>query len=256
MIAKIGPMTLRPTIAPALALGLLALAGASSPAQDDPPKAEELLSKYIEATGGAEAYKALSSRKATGTIEFAGAGLKGSLELMQQAPDKMKTVLELEGVGTFVQGTDGTTAYEINPISGERTLEGAEKAAFLREAAFYADLDWQDYYTKAETTGTEEVEGSTCFVVEMTPKEGAPETRYFDADSGLLVKTKRVVQTPMGEIPVESFLGDYKEVDGITMPFSSTEKLVGQEVKTTIEAVEHGVDFPEGTFAVPDSLQK
>jgi hypothetical protein len=254
MIPQIGLPIFR-SIAPALALGLLVSIGSLARAQDDLPKAEDVLSKYIEATGGAEAYKALSSRKVTGTIEFAGAGLKGSLTLMQQAPANMKTVLELEGVGTFTQGTDGTTAYEINPISGERLLEGAEKAAFLREAAFNAELNWQEYYSKAETTGTEDVEGTKCLVVEMTPKEGPIETRYYAADSGLLVQTKRTIQSPMGEIPVESIVADYKEVDGIKIPFKSTEKVVGQEVRTTIDQVEHGVDFPEGTFAIPDTIK-
>ena len=60
----------------------------------------------------------------------------------------------------------------------------------------------------------------------------------------------------MGEIPVESVVSDYKEVDGITMPFTSTETLVGQEVKTTMTSVEHGVTFPPGTFDVPETLKK
>lgn len=251
MIPKYGQPLLRMPC-----LGLLALVVSPAIGQDaDLPKAEEVITKAIEATGGEAAYKALSSRKVVGSIEFVGVGLKGSLLLQQEAPDKMGTTLELEGVGTFLQGTDGTTAYEINPISGERLLEGPEKAAFMREAAFYSDLNWQEYYAKAETTGEEEVDGTRCFVVEMTPKEGKPETRYYAADSGLLVKSKRTVESPMGEIQVESSVSDYRDVDGIKIPFVSTESLVGQEVKTTIESVEHGVEFPEGTFDVPDSLK-
>ena len=230
----------------------------ASPAmgQDALPKAEEVLAKSIEASGGVAAYEALSSRKVTGTIEFVGAGLKGKLTLQQQAPDKMVTNLELQNVGTFLQGTDGKVAYEINPISGERLLEGPEKTAFMREAAFYSDIRWQDYYSKVETKAEEEVVGKRCFVVEMTPNEGQPETRYYDADSGLLVKSRRIVESPMGAITVESFASDYQEVDGIKIPFVTIEKLVGQEVKTTIDSVEHGVTFPEGTFDLPEAIKK
>ena len=114
MTPKFGPLPPRIPAA-VLALGLLApIAIAPARAQDDAlPKAEEVLAQYIEVTGGAAAYEALSSRKVTGSIEFVGAGLKGTLLLQQQAPARMKTTLELENVGTFVQGTDGTVAFAL-----------------------------------------------------------------------------------------------------------------------------------------------
>lgn len=252
MTRNYGPPLLR-----LLSLGLLVAAVSPAVGQDDAlPKAEEILAKAIEATGGEAAYKALSTRKVTGTIEFVGAGLKGKLILEQEAPNKMKTSLELENVGTFLQGTDGTIAYEINPVSGERVLEGPEKAAFLREAAFYSDVEWQNYYDQAETKEVMEVDGTPCYVVAMTPKEGRVETRFYAVDSGLLVKSRRIVESPMGEIPVESFVSDYQEVDGLKIPFVSTEVLLGQEVKTTIQSVEHGVAFPEGTFAIPEAIKE
>ncbi|RUL87072.1 LolA-like protein [Tautonia sociabilis] len=246
-------------LAPALAFGLLVPAASSSRAQaqdqDDLPSAEEILAKSIEATGGVEAYQALSSRKITGSIEFADQGLTGELTIMQQAPNKLKVILELPGIGTIIEGTDGSEVYEINPITGERLKEGAEKAATLREADFDADLNWKEHYAQAETTGVEQVNDTRCFVVEMTPKEGTIETRYYAADSGLLLRVKRTIESPMGAVPVESTFSDFREVDGVTMPFQSTDTVLGQTVKTAFAAIEHGVTFPEGTFDLPEPLR-
>ena len=241
---------------PALTLALLAIAAPTRAQDADLPKAEEVLAKYIEATGGEAAYKALRTRKITGTIEFVGAGISGDLEIWQQAPDKMKTVLNLENVGTVEQGTDGQTAWERNPITGDRLLDGTEKAAFLRQAAFNADLMTAELFDKVETTAKEDVDGTPCYVVVLTPAEGEPETRYYEVESGLMLKSKQTVETPMGAIPVESLVSDYREVDGIKVPFKSTEKLVGQEIQTTLDKVEHGVEIPEDAFEVPEGIKQ
>ena len=76
-------------------LAVMPVASASmTPAQDeaDPqlPKAEVLLDKYVEATGGKDAHLKLTTRKKTGTlsIDMAGHAFKAKVEEQYQAPDK------------------------------------------------------------------------------------------------------------------------------------------------------------------------
>ena len=81
----------------------------------------------------------------------------------------------------------------------------------MMAAKFNAELHWRDVYKKAETTGVEQVDGKDCYKVVLTPGEGSPITRYYDKQSNLLVKMLMTAKNPMGEIPVESMVSDYRK---------------------------------------------
>ncbi len=85
-------------------LGQPAAQGQSKP---DLPTAETVLNQYIEATGGQAAYKKVTSRVLTGTIEISGANLMGTIKVTQAAPDKLMLVMNLGPIGETKQGTDG-----------------------------------------------------------------------------------------------------------------------------------------------------
>ena len=59
----------------ALAAALAAAAGARLNAADDLPKAETILERYIEVTGGRAVYEKTHSEIATGSMEIAGMGI-------------------------------------------------------------------------------------------------------------------------------------------------------------------------------------
>lgn len=56
-------------------------------------------------------------------------------------------------------------------------------------------------------------------------------------------------------IPVEVFISDYKEVDGILIPHKAILKALGLESILTIERVEHNVNMPEDIFRLPDEIR-
>src|SRR6185503_9661657 len=86
------------------AASLLCLSAAAQQA----PKAEEVLDKFAEVTGGKAAYQKIHSESSTGTLEFVGKGIKGIATSYRAEPNLLLTVVELEGVGTVEEGTDGT----------------------------------------------------------------------------------------------------------------------------------------------------
>ena len=65
----------------------------------DVPTGDTVLSQYIEATGGKDAYEKLKNRVATGTIEIPAANIKGKLKVMQAAPNKFAMFAELGPAG-------------------------------------------------------------------------------------------------------------------------------------------------------------
>jgi outer membrane lipoprotein-sorting protein len=220
------------------------------------PKADTILEQYVEATGGRAAYEKVKSTVATGEVEIPAANLKGKLEIFEAAPNRMAVVIELGPIGKTVQGTDGKTVWENSPINGERELDGPEKEAFLLQAAFNKELRWKELYASVECTDLVDVDGKPAYKVVLTPKSGNPSIEYYDKTSHLQVKGTATTKGPMGEISVDVYPSDYKKVNGILMPMTVTQKVLGQELVMRITDVKHNVDIPASTFSPPASLKE
>jgi len=225
-------------------------------AADEPlPKAETILEKYVQATGGKPAYDKIRTEVSTGTVEFVGKGVKGTMNAWRAEGNKSYVVLDIEGVGKVEEGTNGEVAWEKSALQGARIKDGEEKAVALREADVNSLNHWRDYYLKVETAGVETVADQLCYKVVLTPREGKPETRYFDKKTGLLVKTSQVVKSPLGEIPMEGFISDYKDVDGVLVPHKMQQKAVGQEIQITLSTVQWNREIPKNRFDLPEDVK-
>lgn len=229
--------------------------GLPSWADDALPKAETILDHFVEVTGGKAAYDKRKSEIMIGTVEMAAQGVKGTLTRYSAPPDKSYTVMELQGVGKMEEGASGGQAWSNDPINGPRVKVGDEKAQSLREAVFNGQMNWRKMYAKAETTGVEKVDGEDCYKVVFTPMEGKPETTYYQKKSGLAVKTTTVASTPMGELPVETTISEYKEFDGVMMPTKTVERVAGQEMLFTIDSVKVNPDIPADRFNPPADIK-
>ena len=232
------------------------LGGVTAFAADDAlPKAETILDRYVEVTGGKAAYEKRKTEIETGTLEFPAQGLKGTLSRYAAAPDKSYSTLEIEGVGKIEMGSAGGVAWEKSALLGPRVKSGEEKAQALRESIFNAQLLWRKLFTKAETTGVETIDGEECYKVVLTPSEGKPETTYYQKKSGLVVKTSTIAVNQMGEVPVESIISDYKDFDGVLSPTKVTQKAAGQEFTMTIQSVKVNEEIPADRFEPPAEIK-
>lgn len=222
-------------------------------AAEEQPKAEAILDKYIEASGGKATFQKFENQLTTGTMEIVGKGIKGKITAYKARPRKLYTIVEVEGIGKIESGSDGEVVWEKSPISGPRVKQGEERTSALRDAALYPD--WRDLYKKAEAAGTEMVDDHLCYKVTLTPTEGKPETRYFDKSTYLLVRATKIVKTPMGEIPADFYPSDYKKVDGLLIPLKVRQTALSQEILITLDTVKHNVEMPGDRFALPDDIK-
>jgi hypothetical protein len=242
---------------------ILLVAGITSPANTWPvrtqqklPTAEEILEKFIEATGGRQAYEKLHNRIITARIEFVETGISGTTAEYKADPNRSYRVVDLVGVGKTEAGTDGNVCWERSSETGPRIKTGEEKAAAMREATFNPALHWRELYGKAECVGEEKVDDQLCYKVVLTPKEGKPIQQYYDEKSGLLVKIAMLSMTPsMGEIPSETFLGEYKSVSGVLVPHEQKRKLLLTEIDTHIQSVQFNAEIPKDRFDLPADIK-
>ena len=244
--------------ASALALMLAFLGGPSvlRATEAELPKGEVIVDQYVDATGGKAAYAKLKNRLVKGTLEFVGMGIKGPTTSYHARPAKQYFVFEAEALGNIEAGTDGTVAWGITAMMGPEIKEDEERAALLREAAFDGTVNWRKLYKKAECVGVEAVDDKPCYKVVMTPNEGRPDTRYFDKESHLVVKTTTELKTMMGVVPIEATIGDYKQVDGILIPHKIEQVVAGmQRMLFVTESVKHNVEMPADRFKLPEQIQ-
>jgi hypothetical protein len=223
-------------------------------AKEKLPSGEEIVERSIEAAGGREALAKITNRVAEGTLEIKGMGIKGTLITYQARPNKTYSKVDIEGIGSIEQGTDGKVVWELHPMTGPRIQQGAERAAMLLLSHF-DETTYKERYEKIECVGTEDVDGEVCYKVVLTPKEATPLTTYYSKQSGLPLKVVLTFPHQFGKIKIESTMSDYREVDGILLPHQTVEKVLAVEARTKVTSYKHNVDLPEDRFRLPPEIK-
>lgn len=217
--------------------------------------AAEVLEKYIEATGGRSAYAALKTRVTKMKLEFKTMGFTANATYFQARPGKSLLRLVGDPIGTFNEGALDGIAWELSSTGGPRLKVGAERAGALRDAVLDGILQWQNLFEKVEYAGSAAIEDRPCHKIVLTPKEGHPETRYYDRQTYMLVKRECVIEHPMGLLQAELYLSDYRRADGVLLPFQMRSTLAGDERLHTVSNIKHNIDFPDDLFALPDEIK-
>jgi hypothetical protein len=234
--------------------GVLTLAAAAQTAVPL-PKAEAVLDRFIEVTGGRAAYEKRHSRISHATVDVAAAGIHGTMTTYAQEPNRTRAVVEFPGVGVIDSGNFGDVVWENSAIMGPRLKSGVEKDESLRDAVFNGPIHWREVYTKVENTGVETLDGRDYYKLVLTPKAGKPITEYYDKGTGLLSRAKVVRASPMGEIPAEMTASDYQSESGVLEPHTMSTKLASQEIRIHVESVEVNAEIPKERFDLPAEIQ-
>jgi len=236
---------------------LISLVAAAAGFSADPlPPAESVLDRYVQVTGGRQAYEKRKTEISHGTLEYTSLGIKGSITRYAAEPDKYYAALDIEGLGKVEMGLNGGIAWENSALLGPRVKTGVERAEAIREGSMNSTLNWRKLYPKVQNAGIESLDGEECYKVIMTPAEGQPMIGYYQKKSGLQVKITTVSTTQMGDIPVELIASDYKDFGGILEPAKVIQKAGPQEFTITLQSVEANPAIPPERFALPDEIRK
>jgi zinc protease len=256
----------------ALTLAFAMLAASTSAAQERPktdaPKAEaqktdakpaalptvdDVLDKFVKAIGGKEAIEKVTSRSMKGTFDIEAMSISAPLEMFAKAPNKNAMKIDLPNIGVVNRVFDGATGWDSNPMTGLRELSGAELAQMKRGADFYSELNLKKNYTKMEVKGKEKVGPYETYVIEAMSAEGNPEKLYFDVNTGLLVRQDGEFDSPQGKMQIETYVDDYKVVDGVKI--AHTMKQVNPQMTWVmkITEVKNNVEIDEAKFSKPSN---
>ena len=230
----------------------IAAAGAHARAQTAPlPTIDQILDKYIAGAGGRAAIEKITSISGKGTIDIPDANISGTVELIQKAPDKALTIVDLPGVGQQREGYDGTVGWSDDPQNGLRQKSGVELAEAKRGATFGRELKMKQLYPTMVVKGREKVDESDAYLVEATPSEGSPVKLYFDATSGLLVRQIAQRQMPQGPLEVEVTFSDFRAVEGVKRPFTIRQATSLFTATIHLTEVKHNAPIDDAIFKAP-----
>lgn len=153
---------------------------------DTSPDLERVLEKYTQAVGGKAAFEKINSRVSKGTFTSTNLKTKGLIELYAKAPNKQLMILLATGFGNYRRGFNGMVAWERYPGSDEaRTISGFTK----RDAEFYLPVEFRETFPNIALKGRENFGGHDAYVLEA-PRAGNPKRWYFDAQTGLLLRSE------------------------------------------------------------------
>jgi zinc protease len=114
---------------------------------------------------------------------------------------------------------DGTTGWVKNK-AGVNEIKGELLVQVKRLFAFYRDIKLKEQFARMTVTGKEKIEDRQVYVVRANTSEGTRERLFFDVETGLLLRRINYIDTMIGIIPEQIDFGDYRDVDGVKMPFT------------------------------------
>lgn len=234
------------------ALTVLAAAGAGAQ-QSSLPAAATLVAKY-DAAIGAQAMMKAPQVTTTGGMTMSAAGINATFEMVQLAPNRMQMVTTIPGVGSIQIGYDGTTAWSVDPMQGPRVLTGKEADEIIEQADPRAGARAPELFTAVQTVADTTMNGERCFLVKFNWKSGRETFDCYSAASGLMVGSKSVQQTQMGQIPVTTLYSDYKKFGDFLVPTKTVNSMMGQEQVMTVSAVQVGTGAGV-TIAAPAEIK-
>jgi hypothetical protein len=108
-------------------------------------------------------------------------------------------------------------------------------------------------FSEAQVRGTEKVDDHDAYLVVGKREGNTPLQLYFDVHSGLLVRLVRYAETPLGRLPTQIDYADYRETDGVKIPFRWTLARPGARFTIQVSQVKQNVPVDDGRFIKPPS---
>ena len=210
------------------------------------PSVKQILDRYVQALGGAEALTKITSRSAKGS-RIGADGVLVPEEVHQKAPDKILTVTSYPNV-VFSNGFNGTAAWAHSSREGATPLPEQLLVQIKRDAVFYKELKTGELYSSLTVLGRASVRDAEAYVIQATPVNGAVEKLFFDVATGLLVRRYTESDTPLGKLPLQMDYEDYREIDGIKQPFLIHWSMPGRIWGRKIDEIKQNVQLDDARF--------
>ena len=201
---------------------LICIVGFPSPkshadAEKENPTGDEVIQRFIEVSGGREAYARIQNRVILAKLDLADHGWEGELAEIIVPPD-YRRVIVFNNFDPVIHGISNGEPWQRTPLGPRNPLgQGSELAdvnaadiKFLGQLNPF--LNWSFGSGNAKVEREVSLEGDDCYRVEVTLPGEHIVYAYFSKGSGLL--------RGLDNFPANLFryYDDYREHDGVLIP--------------------------------------
>jgi CubicO group peptidase (beta-lactamase class C family) len=225
--------------------------------------ADELMPKVIEAYGGEANLRKHKSSVSTVEVDLESQGIKGQGTISARAPNLVASELTFTALGKkiaqIVTFFDGTGGGEVMSFGPPETYSGKRLEDIRIGADFYDVLNWKTNYKTVVVKRIAKVGEEDAYVVEKRPEKGTLVTDYISTKSFLLLKRDSLVvsETAGIELPQTMTFSDYRNVDGVMVPFKNMSSNIANGDSTVrIVEIKFDVDIPDTVFHKPANPPK
>jgi photosynthetic reaction center cytochrome c subunit len=231
-------------------------AGQSSPTPTPaPPTADQILAKYTDAIGGQAAIDKMKTRVMKGTY----AGFNGTelvFEASLTAPDKFYVSVTTPQ-GTNERGSDGKLAWEKN-ARGVSELTNPVLDQMKSMFLSFSNIKLKEEFPRLRLGARDKIGDRNVVIVSGTTADNHRARLFFDAETGLLLRRINYTETMVGVIPEQIDFEDYRDVDGLKLPFTVKVSSVEPGLVSTRKYSEIKVNVPvdDSKFRMPAAPAK
>jgi len=222
------------------------------------PGAEQILAKYFAAIGGKEAAAKFKATVMKGTIEFDRDPKErnGQIEITRKEPDKYLIVRKApQGISTLAVNGDVASVRSGNSLRklSERDLALSRRAA----TAYYSPIKVLDYPAQMKVVGTEKVGDREAYVLAFAVDPDTTIKFFFDTQTGLLLRELTTTRTMLVPLPEQIDFEDYRDIDGIKLPFTVRNSDMSTFTTATRRFIEikHNVAIDDSIFSLTAAPQ-
>ena len=215
--------------------------------------AEEILTKHLEAMGGKENLLKVKTSYVKGAVSTGG--LQGEFISYSEFPNLSRQDVDFKIIKVST-GTDGNTYWTKDQNGKIRELEKIEKSFAWTENYFGNFLYFFPEQYKREITylGDEKDSLGQYYVIQIKPENGEPRKLFINKDTYLLDKCQQKMDIDVAT----TYLSDYREIQGLKIPFHShtTTGKPQYDTDVTITEIKFNVEVDPSVFQMPQEKVK
>jgi hypothetical protein len=211
---------------------------------------DEVLAKYQQALGGKDALARGTTRTVTGTITTRDLQTS-NFTAKETAAGAYRIDIASQPNPTIrvVDGASGWTSGGFNNMV--RDLDGLQLQQTARLADFGLPLHLQERYQAAAVTRYGNIDGKPTIIVSGRPSPGVTEQLQFDRETGLLLRRSVSTGTPLGPLPEQIDYSDYRDVNGVKVPFTVRHSTWNAVTTEKLSQVTFNTPIAKEEFAKP-----
>ncbi len=186
--------------------------------QEQPLTADQIVQRFVDASGGSERLHSMRALRIRGTYEIAGNVDPFTLTRLSDDGYRIEVTRD---EGQMVIATDCTDAWQQDPSGSAQLLDERSAALLIEE---YCDLTGQlvDAENKGHRVGLigkEDIDGIPAYHLQVLLKGGHSQDWFISAKTYLLIKKKVPGWSDwMGDHQVVIWYLDYQQYDGLMLP--------------------------------------